>query len=387
MIDLVTLVLKAGNGGHGKVSFRREKYAPKGGPDGAQGGDGGSIRLVGSRRFNTLKHYAGKKEILAPAGQKGGKVKKTGAQGEDVVMEVPLGTHVWLTAENNASARRRAKYSLEYALTRSEVSLEQYQLPKPAHGPNPATPDGLKPLPAKIEIAVIDHLGQELILCQGGFGGRGNISFKGSTNRTPMEAEYGSPGEQKEIVLELKLLADVGLVGYPNAGKSTLLSKITRAQPKIANYPFTTLEPNLGVLNLPERELIVADIPGLIEGAHQGKGLGLDFLRHVENSQALLFLLFLEENVIFDQQKSSKTKAELVWQQYQQLRDELGAYHPDLLKKPAIVSVNKVDLYPAELLKAIEQQFKKQKIKLYPLSGATGEGLDQMTKALTELTR
>jgi GTP-binding protein len=201
-----------------------------------------------------------------------------------------------------------------------------------------------------------------------------------------MQAELGTLGEQKTVTLELKLLADIGLVGLPNAGKSTLLSKITRANPKTADYPFTTLEPNLGVLTLPEgKDLVVADIPGLIEGAHQGKGLGHDFLRHIENTLALVFVLFLEESVVFDEDLTAEQKADLVWAQYQQLQTELREYQVDLLAKPSLIALNKIDLYPAELVTAIEKEFKKTGKEIYAFSGFTGEGLIVLINKLARL--
>ena len=252
----------------------------------------------------------------------------------------------------------------------------------------PSSPDvgELKFLPEKIKLVEILEEGQKVVLCQGGFGGRGNVSFKSSINTTPLEVEYGSTGEHKKVVLELKLLADIGLVGYPNAGKSTLLSKITRANPKTADYPFTTIEPNLGVLTLPEgKDLVVADIPGLIEGAHSGKGLGYDFLRHIENTRVLLFILFLEENIVSDVNVTSKTKADLVWQQYQHLCSELTAYQTEMLQKPSLIALNKIDIYPAELIKAITSRFQKAQQTILPFSGFTGEGLAELTKQVASL--
>jgi GTP-binding protein len=269
-----------------------------------------------------------------------------------------------------------------------------------------------KSLPERLKLAEISKEGQRVALCRGGAGGRGNIAFKSSTNTTPRTAERGMSGEQKTITLELKLLADVGLVGLPNAGKSTLLTKITRANPKTADYPFTTLEPNLGILtfdkNQTAKDLVVADIPGLIEGAHQGKGLGHDFLRHIENSRALVFVLFLDENVLSDTNLTDEQKAELVWRQYQQLQTELKEYQKDLpaaqptgekeragqaewagkvemLKKPALIALNKIDLYSPELISAVERRFKKTNQKILPFSGFTGENLSKLVQKIVEL--
>lgn len=387
MIDLISLTIQAGNGGNGKVSFHREKFVTKGGPDGGHGGDGGSVVLVGTRRFNTLKHYAGKKEIIAEPGVKGGRRKKSGAGGEDTVMEVPLGTVVWLETENKASALRREKYGIEHILTRREVPFATYNIQLATGNPQQRPEDAPQPLPERVKLIVITQEGQHVTLAQGGFGGRGNIAFKSSSNTTPLEAGYGTFGERKFVTLELKLLADIGLVGYPNAGKSTLLSKLTRAHPKIANYPFTTLEPNLGVLNLPTGDLVVADIPGLIEGASQGKGLGLDFLRHVENTRVLIFVLFLEESVVSDESLTDQAKAEMAWEQYQHLRQELQEYQAEMLKKSSIIALNKIDIYSKELIEEIEKKFKKERQIIHPFSGFTGTGLPKLTAEISAMVR
>ncbi|MEA2056736.1 MAG: GTPase [Patescibacteria group bacterium] len=228
-----------------------------------------------------------------------------------------------------------------------------------------------------IKLAEITEHNQQIAVCQGGFGGRGNNSFKSSINRTPLEAEYGTFGEKKEVVLELRLLADVGLVGFPNAGKSTLLSKVTKATPKIADYPFTTLEPNLGVLNDERsgKDLIVADIPGLIEGASKGRGLGDRFLRHLENCKTLVFVLFLPEEVVFDDSLTNEQKAEQVFAQFKQLSQELEARHEELLSKSNLLTLNKTDIYTDELIDIVVNLFTKNGSKIFPFSAFTGDGL------------
>jgi len=387
MIDLVKLTLIAGDGGHGRISFRHEKYAPKGGPDGGHGGDGGNIVLRASGHFNTLKHYMGKKEITAGVGETGGRRQKTGERGEDIILEVPLGTVVFLENENHQGLIRRKKYGVSHLLNRNEIEFDKYFTEKEGQGIPFRDADSLLGLDeGKLELVTFTEAGQEVVICQGGFGGRGNTSFKGSTNTTPLEAEYGTFGEKKVITLELKLLADIGLVGYPNAGKSTLLSKITKANPKTANYPFTTIKPNLGVLSLADgRDVVVADIPGLIEGASEGKGLGLDFLRHIENSKMLLFILFLPEEVVSDTNLSDEEKADQVWNQYQALRQELKQYHPALLEKPFLVSLNKIDIYSDELRQAIVNKFVKEKQTLQIFSGFTGDGLSEIKQQIADL--
>ena len=384
MIDLVKLKLIAGDGGHGRVSYRHEKYAAMGGPDGGYGGAGGSIIIRSTNHYNTLKHYSGKTAITAPHGQLGGRKKMSGEKGEDTIMEVPLGTVVWLEKENQSSSNRRKRYGVKYSLKRSETKFDKYFVEKEGRG-IPERPEEEFIEIEKEKIATLTEEGQEIVICQGGFGGRGNIAFKGSRNTTPLEAEYGSLGEKKTVALELKLLADIGLVGYPNAGKSTLLSKITKANPKTANYPFTTIEPNLGVLTFPSgNDAIVADIPGLIEGASEGKGLGLDFLRHVENSKMLVYVLFIEENMVSNEDVSVKEKAEMVWNQYKLLEKELKNYHPSLLEKPFFISINKIDIYPEDLQKSLKDYFSKKKQKALLFSGFTGNGLDEVISKIED---
>jgi len=385
MIDLVKLTILAGDGGHGRVSYRREKYVLKGGPDGGFGGDGGSVIVRATKKINTLKHFSGKKEIVAKAGEIGGRRKKSGEKAADVILEVPVGTVIWLEAENKISSYRRKKYGVEYPLNRSEVAGEKYFVEKEGQGIPFRPVEELIPV-EKQALFTFTEADQEVILCQGGFGGRGNISFKSGSNTTPLEAEYGTVGEKKVIIFELKLLADLGLVGYPNAGKSTLLSKITKANPKTANYPFTTIEPNLGVLSLSEgRDVVVADIPGLIEGASEGKGLGLDFLRHIENSQALLYVLFLEEAKLAEASLSNEDKAELVWHQYELLQKELRTYHQALLEKPYLVSINKLDIYDKALQTALVARFKQAGVEVNLFSGFTGVGLGELTKKIEQI--
>lgn len=385
MIDLVKLKLIAGDGGHGRVSFRREKYVPKGGPDGGYGGDGGHVIIESTKHINTLKHLTGKKEITAFAGEIGGRRKKTGERGEDIVVKVPVGTVIWVEKENQPSFFRRKKYGVEYLVNKSEVELDKYFVEKEGQGiPFRESSEWLEI--ERVPVFTFDQPDQRVIICQGGFGGRGNVAFKSGSNTTPLEAEYGSFAEKKLVTLELKLLADIGLVGYPNAGKSTLLSKITKANPKTANYPFTTIEPNLGVLSFgAEKDVVVADIPGLIEGASEGKGLGLDFLRHVENSRVLLYVLFLEEEQLSDKNLTVVEKTALIWQQYQLLQKELKNYHPSLIKKPFVVSVNKIDLYDQELQQAIKEKFEQARVKVLLFSGFTGDGLIKLVKKLEQV--
>lgn len=442
MIDLVKLILIAGNGGYGRVSFRREKYVPKGGPDGGSGGNGGDVIIRGNQGLSTLKHLAGKKVIQAENGDHGGKRKKEGKKGNNVVVEVPLGTVVHLIRENKCSAQRTKDWLLLRKLTdqdkkanqdvkiyqdkkiiwlkrrKDEIELEKYDVEKIGQGIPTQERDPLskKETDSSQILLEITQDGQEYIICQGGFGGRGNTAFKSASHQTPLEAECGSVGEIKEVNLELKLLADLGLVGFPNAGKSTFLSKVTKANPKIANYPFTTLEPNLGILDFQmmksvrlkpsssaKKEIVIADIPGLIEGASQGKGLGFSFLRHLEHCRMLLFMLYLEESIVFNQEIDNQAKAVFVWQQYQSLKKELSNYSLlmskkmplveslvdrevdiaiDLISKPYILSLNKIDIYNKKLIDTICRYFQSQKEKIVPFSAVTGEGLADLVKCL-----
>jgi GTP-binding protein len=279
------------------VHLHREKYITKGGPDGGDGGRGGHIILKGNQNLWTLHHLKFKKHFRAGHGAHGSKSRSTGADGSDVCIEVPLGTVVKDNETNNIL----------------------------------------------FEITTHDH---EVVLCQGGMGGRGNWHFKSSTNQTPRYAQPGMPGEEKNVTIELKILADVGLVGFPNAGKSTLLSVVTAAKPKIADYEFTTLKPNLGIVDYRDyQSFVMADIPGIIEGAAEGKGLGHYFLRHIERNSILLFLIPADAND--------------VRQQYDILLDELKRYNPEMLDKERLVAISKSDLLDHELQTELKAELDK----------------------------
>ena len=286
-VDYIKLYASSGNGGKGSVHLHREKYITKGGPDGGDGGRGGHIIVRGNENLWTLHHLKFKKHFRAGHGEHGSKSRSTGADGTDVFIDVPLGTVVRDT-ETNA-----------------------------------------------VLFEITEH-SQEVILCAGGKGGRGNWHFKSSTNQTPRYAQPGMPSEEKYVTVELKILADVGLVGFPNAGKSTLLSVITSAKPKIADYEFTTLKPNLGIVEYRDfQSFVMADIPGIIEGAAEGKGLGHYFLRHIERNSILLFLI--------------PADADNIKNQYDILLDELRRYNPEMLDKERIVAISKSDLLDEEL--------------------------------------
>lgn len=292
-IDYVKFCSRSGAGGAGSVHFRREKHVPKGGPDGGDGGRGGHIILRGSSQLWTLLHLKYKKHVIADPGKGGDGGRRTGADGKDVILEVPLGT----VAKDAETGEKRFE--------------------------------------------ITTH-GQEIILTKGGRGGLGNDHFKTATNQAPHFAQPGEEGIEEWIILELKLLADVGLVGFPNAGKSTLLSAISAARPEIGDYPFTTLVPNLGVVGYrDDKSFVMADIPGIIEGAAEGKGLGIRFLRHIERNSILLFLI--------------PADAKDIKKQYQILLGELRKYNPELLDKKRLLAISKVDMLDEQLMKEMER--------------------------------
>jgi GTPase len=318
-IDYVKLCSRSGAGGPGSAHFRREKFVPKGGPDGGDGGRGGHIILKGNSQLWTLLHLKYKKHVIASNGKPGEGGRRSGSNGEDVILEVPLGT-----IAKNADT--------------DEIMLE------------------------------ITEDGQEEILTPGGMGGLGNDHFKTSTNQTPRYAQPGQPGIEEWVILELKVLADVGLVGFPNAGKSTLLSVLSAAKPEIADYPFTTIVPNLGVVKYRDfKSFIIADIPGLIEGAAEGKGLGHRFLRHVERNSILLFMIAADS---VDIKKD-----------YAILLNELKKYNPELLDKKRLLAITKSDLLDAELKKELQKELPANVSSVF-ISAMAHDGLEALKDLL-----
>ena len=324
-VDEARIHVKAGDGGNGCVSFRREKYIPRGGPNGGDGGKGGDVIFQADAQLTTLLDLTYPKEFRAPKGTHGKGKDQTGKNGEDLIIRVPVGT-----------------------LVRDDETEEVLQ------------------------DLLFDQ--QRFVAAEGGRGGRGNARFATPTLRAPRRAEKGEKGQERHLRFELKLLADVGLVGYPNVGKSTLLSRISSARPKIAAYPFTTLTPNLGVVSREDRpSFVVADIPGLIEGASKGAGLGLTFLRHVERTRLLIHLLDISGGPSRDAVKD-----------FHALDDELRAYDPLLQEKKQLVALNKIDLPSVrERAGEIESQFEKMGHPLYLISGQTGEGVDELMEAVS----
>ena len=319
-LDQAKIYIKAGDGGSGSSSFRREKFIEFGGPDGGDGGKGGSIIFASNKNLNTLIDFRYQQHFKAERGQDGKGKKKTGKSGNDLILKVPIGTQIF-EEDNN---------TLIEDLTKPEQ---------------------------KVTIAI------------GGSGGLGNVRFKSSTNRAPRKKTDGSEGESFWILLQLKVIADIGIIGMPNAGKSSLLSILTKAKPKIANYPFTTLNPNLGVTSYSDKEITIADIPGLIEGAHEGTGLGDKFLRHIERCKSLIHLIDITDEDILDN--------------YLKIRRELSKYSNSLLKKKEIIVFNKIDIINASEINEKIYFFKKKiKKNIYKISVIQNKGLVTIKKLL-----
>ena len=334
-VDEAKILVKAGNGGNGCVAFRREKYVPRGGPSGGDGGHGGSIYLEANPNDNTLLRYRYNREFKADRGRHGEGSNCTGHSGEDMILQVPIGT-------------------LAYDAQTGET------------------------------IADLAVPGQRVLIAQGGRGGRGNQNFAKPWHQAPREHEDGFPGEERHLRLELKLLADVGLVGFPNAGKSTLISVISAARPKIANYPFTTLEPNLGVVNADGgtgghgtelgRTFVVADLPGLIEGAHLGAGLGIRFLRHVERTRLIVHLIDTSDANVDDPVHS-----------FQVINGELEAFSPSLVEKPMIVVATKLDATTDRTrLEELQDFCKQRNLEFHSISAVAGDGVKELVRSIAD---
>jgi GTP-binding protein len=326
-IDSATIRVKAGDGGNGCMAFRREKFVPRGGPSGGDGGRGGDVVMESSERHNTLVHFRFNPEYKAERGRHGEGSNKTGRDGEGVVLKVPVGTIVY----------------------DEETGGKVWDFSKPD---------------------------DRIVIAHGGRGGRGNARFATSTHQAPREHEEGRPGEERVFRLELKLLADVGLVGYPNVGKSTLISRISAARPKIADYPFTTLEPNLGVVAVGDKKdeisFVVADIPGLIEGAHEGAGLGMQFLRHIERTRLLVHLVDVSD---------ASGRPDVV-KDVEVILGELDSFGAHLAEKPMLMVASKIDAAHKDKLARLKQYCKKKKLPLFPISAVTGEGIEKLKFAM-----
>ncbi|MGE5313243.1 MAG: GTPase ObgE [Acidobacteriota bacterium] len=322
-IDSAKIFVRSGKGGNGIIHWRREKYVPKGGPDGGNGGNGGDVILRANKQLNTLLDFRYKRKFEAQNGNPGEGSNCEGRSGEDVVVSVPLGTIV----------RNHETGDVMADLTEHD---------------------------------------QEVVIAKGGRGGKGNWVFKSPTNQAPRICTPGTPGEEYTLDLELKLLADIGLVGFPNAGKSTLISVISAAKPKIADYPFTTLAPQLGMVYYRQsKSFVVADIPGLIEGAHEGKGLGTQFLRHIERTKALVYLI--------------DCTSETIKEDYKVLFNELKSFNPDLPKKRTVIVLTKLDVADDDVRAAIRKVKFPKGTPVYSISAVTGEGIDELKEAMWHL--
>src|SRR5712691_850163 len=322
-IDEAKITVKGGDGGHGCIAFRREKYVPKGGPSGGDGGSGGSVYLISDPHANTLLKFRFNHTFRAERGRHGEGSNRHGRSGSDLDVSVPIGTVVH----------------------DDETGEELHDFTKP---------------------------GERVLIAKGGRGGHGNAHFASSVNRVPHKAQDGAPGEEKTLRLELKLLADVGLVGYPNVGKSTLISRISAARPKIAEYPFTTLEPHLGVVSVGmDQSFVVADIPGLIEGAHLGHGLGIQFLKHIERTRVLLHLIDM----------SAMSERDPV-DEFHAIESELAEHNPDLPRKPKIIVAAKMDASIPTKVEKLERWTRKNNLELIKISSVTGAGLDELKHAV-----
>ena len=325
MVNKVEIIVKSGDGGDGIASFRHEKFVPFGGPDGGDGGDGGNVYISADRSVTSLECFRRKQQFKAVSGKSGGKQERHGSKGDDLIIIVPLGTVIFLREDEQ-----------------------------------------------EVLLADLSQQGQKVLVAKGGKGGLGNVHFATATNQAPRIATKGEPGEERCLVLDLKLIADVGIIGYPNVGKSTFLATMSRAKPKIADYPFTTREPVLGVVEVKMRTFVLAEIPGLVQGAHLGKGLGHDFLRHVQRTKMLLHLLDGGSLTIIDDMNNLNT--------------ELALYKPSLARKPQLVAVNKVDLPQVQArLPEIRQLFNSLGVEVFFISAVTKQGVPELVSAVAEM--
>lgn len=347
MIDTVTIKIKSGKGGDGRVSFLREKFKPNSGPDGGDGGKGGDIIFLADENIHTLRDFRSNPSVVAKDGEMGKKLKMYGKDGEDLIVKIPIGT-------------------LVYEVRRGS------------------------------EVLVGDFIvqGQSQVMAKGGSGGKGNFRFRSSVNQVPLQFIRGGESIEKELKLEIKMVADCGIIGLPNAGKSTFINQVTKASAKIGNYPFTTLEPNLGVCVLPYQKIVFADIPGLIEGASEGKGLGDDFLRHVERNKVLLHLIDptfdINKNGLLDDLTEENLVSSSI-KNYEVIRKELLGYkskYQSLIEKQEIIVINKIDITEVrEVFLKIKQKFNEIGLDVYGISAYTGEGVSELLAKIANVVK
>ncbi len=370
-IDHIRIHATAGDGGNGCVSFRRESFVPKGGPDGGDGGRGGSVILEADVHSDNLTQFFYDPNVKAKNGQQGGGKQCSGKTAPDKIVKVPVGTIVYrLPGEEPEEG---LDPSIEYGTNSTFIDFSKAPASEKFESPMRGRSAAINP--DELEMIVdLTEPGQRFVLCQGGKGGIGNVHFKSSRNRVPTQFTEGEEGGRGYFYLELRKIADAGLVGYPNAGKSTLLTRVSHAHPKVAPYPFTTLTPHIGVVELPGyRRITIADIPGLIEGAHENIGLGHDFLRHIVRCKLLVFVLDMAGS------EGREPLADL-----QTLRKELDLYDPKLSERAWLVVANKMDLPEAkEKLRAFKRRYKK--IEIFPVSADRGEGLEELKLRIGEL--
>lgn len=385
-VDEIKIYARAGHGGRGCVAFRREKFRPKGGPDGGNGGRGGHVILRADHDLNNLIAQYYQPRLIAEDGEHGLGKGMDGRAGRDLIVPVPCGTMVWRLSQGgtevgradapamSASEKVFPSATADRPVIRSASGARAMEVNftrEPADGPRVA----VCPKPRRGElVADLTRHGQEFVLCRGGRGGLGNRNFATAARQAPRFAQPGEPGEEGEFLLELRLMADVGLVGYPNAGKSTLLTAISRARPKIAPYPFTTLHPQIGIVEYPDfQRLVVCDVPGLIEGAHRNVGLGHAFLRHIERCRALVLLVDM-----------AGSDGRAPWDDYRQLLRELELYDPALLERPRLVVANKMDEPAAESnLRRFKRRIRRTPV--LPIAAAFGDGVDIFKNRIREL--
>jgi GTP-binding protein len=379
-IDEIKIYARAGHGGKGCVAFQREKYRPKGGPSGGNGGRGGDVILEADHDLNNLIGQYYQPRLIAKEGEAGLGKGMDGHAGKDLIVKVPCGTLIWRTEqegsveseESGAETRMLAVSTSRRPMFRTSAAGKAMELDLSDEEANPADSGSRKHAKGELVADLTEH-GQRLILCKGGRGGLGNRNFATATRQAPRFAQPGEPGGEGEFLFELRIIAEVGLVGYPNAGKSTLLTAISHARPKIAPYPFTTLHPQIGIVQYGDyRRLTVCDVPGLIEGAHRNVGLGHEFLRHIERCKVLVLLLDM-----------AGTDGREPWEDYRNLLNELELYDPALLERPRLIVANKMDEAVAEEnLKKFKRRIRKTPV--LPIAAAFDEGIDKFKQAIRE---